>query len=531
MVTSTVKSKKGLADNPLVIFFAAIVFGVWWTLRWSWRILRAPLVGPAVMLTAAGAGLWWLEDWWAATIFASLIVLILAGVWWWDLKNFRSYVRVSWRYLSVYWPKWKLAMRGARLKSLDPEDPDVLPKLQEMRGNEYIDTVTAKMLPNQTVDMFVSKSAGIAQTLGASGCRAVRNARSVHLVDLWLWRDDPLKKLNPKPFPIPEPPVDGNWYRWFQTQMRYGIYEDGSRAGIDLTQRHWFVVGKSRAGKSSSRIWPVVRMSIPMVQDHALRYCVNDWKEGLELQAGRPIFEANSGWFSTSLEESAERLTGEVNRMLAQAHQMGVNTENAKSAKDITRKLDWLDADFPWTVVVADELKTVMNGLGHQQARKTIVSAFLLIQQIGLACGYTLVAGSQKGHKDVLGELRDDFTAMDCLAVEYASETYMLFDKMAIEQYAIEPHLLHIPEPEDEDQSGDQGIGWRRRPGYPRVRGTNVTDEDIWDLRMLLPGAWDQGESVPEPEEDEEPEYNVMAPPVVEPPPPAGKLKLTRSMR
>jgi hypothetical protein len=106
----------------------------------------------------------------------------------------------------------------------------------------------------------------------------------------------------------------------------------------------------------------------------------------------------------------------------------------------------------------------------------------------------------------------------------------MLFDKMAIEQYAITPHLLHIPEPEDEDQSGDQGIGWRRRPGYPRVRGTNVTDEDIWDLRMLLPGAWDQAEPAPEPEEDPEPEYNVMAPPV-EPPPPAGKLKLTRSMR
>jgi hypothetical protein len=496
--------RRNFVSHPVVQFFVLAGYAFYLLPAGAWWLLKSPVRLVFIGLVTASVLLYRLAGWLGVAALGAVCFLLLAA---WFLRGpaaFKGWWRAHWRYLVVYLPNWPKVAE----KFKDDAFPDEKIKIKEVSGNDYVDVVTAQLLPMQDIKPFIARRTEIGNTLGASGCRAVENAKSVRLINLWLWHDDPLKKLNPRPFPIPEPPADGNWYRWFQRNMLYGIYEDGSRAGIDLTQRHWFVVGKSRAGKSTSRLWPVVRMSVPMIKAEALRWCVNDWKEGMELIAGRPIFEQNNGWFSTTLEESAERLTVEVERMKKQARQMGIDTDNAKSAADIARKRDRLDKDHQWTVVVADELKTVMNGSGNEQARKTIIDAFLLIQQIGLACGYTLVAGSQKGHKDVMGELRDDFTALDCLAVEYQSESWMLFEKENCDQYDIAPHRLHIPEPEDPDQSGDQGIGWKRRPGFPRLRGTEVTNADIWDMRQFFPGAWDKDEPAP----TSEPVSQVEAP-------------------
>jgi hypothetical protein len=102
----------------------------------------------------------------------------------------------------------------------------------------------------------------------------------------------------------------------------------------------------------------------------------------------------------------------------------------------------------------------------------------------------------------------------------------MLFEKSDIEQFMIAPHKLHIPEPEDDDQDGDQGIGWRRRPGYPRVRGTEVTNQHIWEMRMEFPGSWHADQLAPTEDVEEEPvAYNEL--PARQP----EKLKLVSPLR
>jgi hypothetical protein len=518
---------QGRKRNPLLVVLWWVAYLFIWVVKLFITFLRKPILGPGIVVLVVGIGSGLLIAWWCPVALLLACLILLAGWFLSDPQGFASWWPVRWRYLTNYWPKWKRAMRSAKLTSLDPEHPTDLPKLKALEGSDYVDKLQARMLTGQTVDMFVSKSKGIAQTLGASGCRAVANTADRHRVDLWLWHNDPLKKMNPRPFPIPAPPADGDWYRWFQTQMLYGIREDGTPTGIDLTQRHWLIVGKSRSGKSSSRVWPVVRMSTPMVKAKCLRYCVMDFKEGMELRAGKPIFEQNGGWYAQTIPEAAALMKLEVKRMLEQAHAMALAVDTATNADGIIRKLDWLTPDRPWTEVVVDELKSLVNGLDYPDERRTIVNALLLIQQIGLACGYGEIAGSQQGHKDILGEMRDGFTAMDCLAVEYMSETYMLFEKSDIEQFMIAPHALHIPEPEDENQDGDQGIGWRRRPGYPRVRGTEVTNQHIWEMRMEFPGSWDADQPAPgEEEAEEEPvAYNEL--PTRQP----EKLKLVSPLR
>lgn len=480
----------------MMLFWAAGV-GLWLLLKNVYRLLAVVTIIVAVM---AGVTYGW---WWGAAV-ACWPLLALAGWFVSDRQGFSSWWYLRFRFFRRYWRRW----REVQVKYTDPAYPDKPPKvlLPEFTSTVYVDTLPVIMPPMQKVEHYVRKRKEIASTLNVLGCRAVPHPSRNNVVDLWLWHDDPLKSMNPAPFPIPEPPADGDWYRWFQRNMLYGIYENGSPAGIDLTQRLWLVVGKSRAGKSSSRVWPVVRMSAPMVAAKRLRYCVNDWKEGLELQAGRPIFESN-GWYSQTLAESARRLRNEVDRMLTQAANMSIETARATDAAGIKRKLDVLTEERPWTVVIVDELKSVMNpAYEERETAMEIISCLLRIQQIGLACGYSIIAGTQQGHKDILGQLRDGFTALDCLAVEYKSETYMLFDKDDVEMYDIAPHLLHIPEPEDDDQDGDQAIGWKRRPGYPRLRGSFVSDEEIWDLRRLIPEAFERtrGEAPPQREQPQQ---------------------------
>jgi hypothetical protein len=517
---------QGRKRNPLlvVLWWAAYVFI--WVTKLFCTFLRKPILGPGIVILVVGIASGLFVAWWCPVALLLACLILLAGWFLSDREGFRQWWPVRWRYLTNYWPKWGRAMRSAKLTSLDPEHPTDLPKLKALEGSDYVDKLQARMLTGQTVNMFVSKSPGIAQTLGASGCRAVADTENRHQVCLWLWHSDPLKKMNPKPFPIPPPPVDGDWYRWFQTQMLYGIREDGSRTGIDLTRRLWLIVGKSRSGKSSSRVWPVVRMSTPMVKAGCLRYGVGDFKEGMELRAGKPIFEQNGGFYAQTIPEFAAAIRGEMKRMLGQAHAMGLAVDTATDASGIIRKLDHLTRERPWTVIIIDELKSLVNGLDYPDERRTIINALLLIQQIGLACGYSLIAGSQQGHKDILGEMRDGFTAMDCLAVEYESETHMLFEKSDIDQFMIAPHKLHIPEPEDDDQDGDQGIGWRRRPGYPRVRGTEVTNQHIWEMRMEFPGSWHADQPAPTEDVEEEPvAYNEL--PARQP----EKLKLVSPLR
>jgi hypothetical protein len=526
------KLKKKAGDSAAVLFLLSLAYGVWLIVKGLYIALRAPLVGPVLLVMAGTAGLWAYVGWRSAAGLVGLVLVVLAGLILKDPGGFRAAMRVRRRYLRKYWPKWQPAMRAAKLTSLDPAKPTEVPKLVGVAGNDYVDTLTARMLPGQEVKFYVTKSRGIGQTLGASGCRAVENARNVHFVDLWLWHDDPLKKLNPQPFPIPEPPADEDWYRWFQRNMLYGIREDGAPVGIDLTQRHWLIVGKSRAGKSTSRVWPVVRMSVPMVQAKRLRYCVCDFKEGMELRAGKPIFEQNGGWFAETIPEAARLLRAEEKRMLAQAHEIGLRADTATDADGIARKLDQLTDELPWTLVVVDELKSILIGNDYPEDRQSIVRTLIRIQQIGLACGYTHIGGSQQGHKDVLGPLRDGYTALDCLAVEYMSETHMLFEKDIADQYMITPHNLFIPEPEDPDQRGDQGIGWQRNPGknYPRVRGSEVTNEHIWEIRQMFPGDHDPDEPAPTSEPVSQPETSTSDP-EPEPEPEPQPLRFSRAPR
>lgn len=503
------KLKKKLEDSGLLQFLLVLVLTLVIIFKGIRTVLRAPLVGPALLLLLSCVALWLQGWWWWAGALVSAVVAGLAAWALFSPSSFRGFFRVRWRYLRIYWPKWGEAMRAAKLTSLDPVKQGETAKMVGVSGNDYVDTITAEMMPGQTVKFFVMKAPGIGQTLGASGCRAVENAKSVHLVDLWLWHDDPLKKLNPKPFEIPEPPADGDWYRWMQTAPKIKILEDGTRKGVDLTRNHWLIVGKSRAGKSTSRLWPYVQQTIPMVLAGRLRYVVIDLKRGMELRAGKPIFMMNGGLFVETIEDAAEVLHAEVGAMMEQAGQMGVDTDRATSARGITRKLVDITPERPWTVVIFDELLRALNPSVDPKIRTAIYGAILEFQQIGLACGWTSVAAVQQGHKAILEQIRNGYTARDVLAVAEKAETYMLFDANAIDQYGIAPHELHIPEPEEENQRGDQGIGWDISNGYPRGRGFEFTDDDIWDLRQLLPSSFDPEE--PAPVGEEEPELQVLA--------------------
>jgi len=281
---------------------------------------------------------------------------------------------------------------------------DYVPPLVAIRSNRWMDQVTVRMLPGQRLQDWVDVADRLAQTFGALDCR-VRSTPHAQRVQLWFLVRDPLTHVVPPREPDLDPGrplVDG---------IPVAVAEDGTVWRLKIVGSHVLLVGRTGAGKSAV-LWALICGLAPMVRSGLVKLWVIDPKGGMELAAGRPMFDrfaygdaTTSLGYETALAELLEDAVAEMRR-------------RADRLRGQTR-LHTPTTVEPLIVVIIDELAALTAWISDRTMRKRIDSALSLLLSQGRAVGVVVVGALQDPRKEVIPQ-RDLFPIRVGLGVNEA---------------------------------------------------------------------------------------------------------------
>jgi S-DNA-T family DNA segregation ATPase FtsK/SpoIIIE len=413
--------------------------------RWVWWLAhRPPLVGLVALAVLVGiqAG---------PVVLAVLVAVVTVGlVVWWRVHSatfYRFGGRVLlglWRSFWAYGVRWRTAMMlsglGGRFNG-----QEYVPRVVRVRAGRFADRVTVRMVVGQQPEDWSRRLDALAHGFGARSVQVCELPRRPGYLQLVVARLDPLAQIVTVPAPVA---VDLG-------AVQLGRREDGRDWTVRLRGSHTLIAGATGAGKGSV-LWSLIRGLGPAIRDGLVRLWVLDPKGGMELAAGRPLFDrfayATAGALADMLEDAVDVMQERAARLMGHT------------------RLHTPSTDEPLIVVVVDELAS-LTAYAERDDKRRISAALSLLLSQGRAVGVVVVAALQDPRKEVL-PFRDLFPTRIALALVEAEQTDLVLGRGARVRGA---DCSRIP-------LTTPGIGWVWCDGEPepaRVRAGWVSDDDI----------------------------------------------------
>jgi S-DNA-T family DNA segregation ATPase FtsK/SpoIIIE len=353
---------------------------VWWTVKGLvllvvWYVRRWYLTVPATLLVWLYLRYGWVGP---ATVVGGLAGV--GGIWLLthraSFARFGCYPALSrWR-RAAYRRRWYPAMATARLAVRFDGDV-VVPELRRVKSKPGVDVLTVRMVTGQIPDDFAAVALRLTHTFGARTCR-VTPGRRPDLVILTLRRLDALARTI-EPFPVPDVP---DLYG-----LLVGRIEDGTELRLRLAGTQILVAGATGAGKGSV-VWSIIAALAGGVKAGLVRLWVFDPKGGLEMAAGRPLFDR---FACDDFAAMASTLEDAVTVMRQRTRRLRGHTRQHEPT-----------VDEPLMVIVVDELAALTAYLTDRHLKDRIKAALGVLLTQGRACGVHVVAAVQDPRKEVL---------------------------------------------------------------------------------------------------------------------------------
>ena len=414
-------------------------------LRWAWWLAHRPLL-VAVVALAVLVGIE------AGPVVLGVLVaaIALVSVVWWRAHpdTFHRYggrvLLGLWRSFWAYGVRWRTAMMLSGLGGRFNGD-EYVPRVVRVRAGRFADRVTVRMVVGQQPEDWSRRLGALAHGFGARSAQVVELPRRPGYIQLPVGRLDPLAHIITVPAPAA---VDLG-------AIQLGRREDGAPWTVRLRGSHTLVVGATGAGKGSV-IWSLIQGLGPAIRDGLVKLWVLDPKGGMELAAGRPLFDR---FAHATAADMADVLEDAVAVMQARARRlMGHTRLHAPSVTE------------PLIAVVVDELAS-LTAYAERDDKRRISAALSLLLSQGRAVGVVVIAALQDPRKEVL-PFRDLFPTRIALALVESEQTDLVLGRGARIRGA---DCSRIP-------LTTPGIGWVWCDGEQepaRVRAGWVSDDDI----------------------------------------------------
>ncbi|MDN5805131.1 MAG: hypothetical protein L0H26_11195, partial [Microlunatus sp.] len=380
-------------EQPVQTITQPVRLSVWavaggWIARKLWRLLVLIVTTPAALagiaVTAAVVGVWHRFGPWP---IIATVLLVAGGLVMWRMRwpaGFRRWVRLplrAWRRSWwVYRRCWVAGMDAAGL-TLTRNGDGYAPVIVGVRATLSVDRVRVQMLPGQTIEDYAAAAPRLAQTFGAAVCRVRSIPGRVHELTLWLLITDSLAKVV-DPLPAAEHPlVDG---------LPVAVAEDGALWRLQLVGSHTLIVGATGAGKGSV-VWSIICQLTEPVREGLVKLWVIDPKGGMELAAGRPLFDrfCHGDSASAAYETAFADLLDDA---------VLIMRRRQDRLRGVTR-LHEPSVDEPLIVVVIDELAALTGWTLDRTAKNRIEAALGLLLSQGRAVGVVVVGAVQDPRK------------------------------------------------------------------------------------------------------------------------------------
>jgi S-DNA-T family DNA segregation ATPase FtsK/SpoIIIE len=414
--------------------------------RWAWWLAHRP--GLVVLVAAVVALRLQLGPLLATGVLVVVVVVLVA---WWrahpaSYHRFPGRVLLGvWRSFWAYGVRWRAAMMLSGLGGRFNGD-EYVPRIVRVRAGRWSDRVTVRMVVGQQPEDWSRRLAALAHAFGARSCQVCEVPRRPGYIQLVVGRRDPLASI------VSALPVAASVDLG---AVAIGRREDGRPWLVRLRGSHTLVAGATGSGKGSV-LWSMIRALGPAIRAGLVRLWVLDPKGGMELAAGRPLFDR---FAYTTAAAMAAMLEDAVAVMQARATRLMGHT-----------RLHEPSTDEPLIVVLVDELAS-LTAYAEPPDRRRISAALSLLLSQGRAVGVVVVAALQDPRKDVL-PFRDLFPTRIALALVEAEQTDLVLGRGARIRGA---DCSRIP-------LTTPGVGfvWCDGEAEPsRVRAGWVSDDDI----------------------------------------------------
>ncbi|URM97068.1 cell division protein FtsK [Actinomadura madurae] len=407
------------------------------------------------------SGLAWLGIRFGWTVPVLVLALVLVGLGVWagvDRPSFVRWVarpaRARWRLVAVYRRHWQPVLVTAGLTKVH-KGREYLPSLVRVRvrSGPTSDRVLVKMLKGQAPDAWERVAVNLAHGFGATLVR-VRGGDRPGRIWLEFVRRDALAVPIPA-LPVPDPSeVD-------LSGLEIGRQEDGSPWRLRLLGTHVLIAGATGAGKGSV-IWSTIRALLPLLLGGLVEVWAVDPKR-MELSFGRALFERYGRY-------SDDPKGGMVDLLEAAAEDMNARAERFAG---VTRSFT-PSHEFPFRVIVVDELAFLTAYCPERDLRKRAESALAVLTSQGRSVGYCVIGAQQDARKEV-NNLRNLFPDRIALRLDEDDQVDMVLGDGARDRGALADQISSIPEI-------GAGVGFVRLETSPdpvRVRAAYVSDDDI----------------------------------------------------
>ncbi|WP_243719221.1 FtsK/SpoIIIE domain-containing protein [Actinomadura sp. 7K534] len=412
-----------------------------------------------IVPVSIAAGLGWLgyRYGWTVPVLVLALLAVVLGVW--ALVDRPSFVRWIarpvqswWRLTFVYRRHWQPVLVTAGLTKMH-KGREYLPSLVRVRSGPTCDRVLVRMLKGQAPDAWERVTANLAHGFGASLVR-VRDGDRPGRVWLEFVRRDALAEPIPA-FPVPDASeVD-------LSGVVVGRCEDGSPWRLRLLGTHVLIAGATGAGKGSV-IWSAVRALLPLMLGGLVEVWAVDPKR-MELSFGRVLFERYGRY-------SSDPKGGMVDLLEAAAEDMNARAERFAG---VTRSFT-PSREFPFRVIVVDELAFLTAYCPERDLRKRAESALAVLTSQGRSVGYCVIGAQQDARKEV-NNLRNLFPDRIALRLDEDEQVDMVLGDGARDRGGLADQISSVPEV-------GAGVGFVRLEASPdpvRVRAAYVSDADI----------------------------------------------------
>lgn len=437
--------------------------GAWWLSKHPNELLRT-----STFAGVLGAGTFY---WDQQTLELALVGMIATPVVWAAAhhESFRQVgcaaIRDGWRRYTVYQPKWHEALVNCGLMKRYETEART-PKLQAVRGSEFFDRVTVKMLPGQDRSLFEKASLGLAPSFGSEACRVRRVEGKPKLVRLDFQRRDALAAVVP-PMPIPiDEPVN-------LEAVPIGRTEYGDLWLLEILGTHVLVGGATGSGKASV-LWSILRGIAPAVRDGLVELWGFDAKNGMELEFGKPMFTRYYGK-GCEIQQHADGLRALVKVM----------EERSDRLAGMSRKHE-PTIDDPLIVCVIDEMAD-LTLCDDKNLKAQINNDLAKLCRRARSVGISLAMFLQDPRKEAV-----PFRGLIPHGVGLRLKDIFEIDAvLGPGAYAAGANCTDIPGKPGPGQSVDgRGTAFMTRLGEPtpmRVRASFVTDEDLAEMALVYP--------------------------------------------
>ncbi|TMQ94009.1 cell division protein FtsK [Actinomadura soli] len=420
------------------------------------------------------SGLGWLGVRYGWLVPVLVLTLVAVGLVVWARVDRPSFVRwvarpvrARWRLVFVYRRNWQPVLVTAGLTKVH-KGREYLPSLVRVRCGPTSDRVLVKMLKGQAPDAWERVAVNLAHGFGATLVR-VRDGDRPGRVWLEFVRRDALAEPIPA-LPIPDPAeVD-------LSALPIGRQEDGSPWRLRLLGTHVLIAGATGAGKGSV-IWSVIRAVLPWMLGGLVEVWAVDPKR-MELSFGRALFERYGRYSSDPSGGMVALLEDAATDMNARANRFAGHTRSFTPSHE-----------FPFRVIVVDELAFLTAYCPERDLRKRAESALAVLTSQGRSVGYCVIGAQQDARKEV-NNLRNLFPDRIALRLDEDEQVDMVLGDGARDRGALADQISSVPEV-------GAGVGFVRLETSPdpvRVRAAYVSDADIRAMVALaLPDLDNKG--------------------------------------